>query len=131
LKLLLDTHVWLWSVERADRLPQPVRREIGSQRNEIYLSPVSIWEAYSVVQRGRIRLDTSFSEWLTHVLSQAPLREAPFNFAVAREITRIRLPHGDPGDVFLVATASVFDLTLVTADEQLLGLKWLKTMPCL
>jgi predicted nucleic acid-binding protein len=56
------------------------------------------------------------------------MREAPFNFAVAAEASRIQLPQMDLGDVFLVATATVFDLTLVTADAQLLGCAWLKTL---
>jgi len=56
------------------------------------------------------------------------MREAPFNFAVAAEASRIQLPQMDLGDVFLAATANVFDLTLVTADAQLLDCAWLKTL---
>ena len=48
--------------------------------------------------------------------------------AVAAETTRIQLPQADLGDVFLAATASVFDLTLVTADSQLTSCSWLKTL---
>jgi len=62
------------------------------------------------------------------VFEQMPLREAPFNFAVAAETTRIQLPQADLGDVFLAATASVFDLTLVTADSRLTSCSWLKTL---
>jgi hypothetical protein len=55
--------------------------------------------------------------------------EAPFNFAVATEAALIQLPQSDLGDLFLAATSSVFGLTLVTADLQLLQCAWLKTLP--
>jgi PIN domain nuclease of toxin-antitoxin system len=48
------------------------------------------------------------------------MREAPVTYQVAQETARVQLPHRDPADRFLVATARVFDLTLVTADEHLL-----------
>ena len=56
--------------------------------------------------------------WLRNALESIPLREASVNFEVAREVGRTRLAHRDPADYFLVA-ARVFELTLVTADEQL------------
>jgi predicted nucleic acid-binding protein len=62
-------------------------------------------------------------------MAQVPLREAPFTFAVARDASRIELPQSDLGDIFLAATALVFDLTLVTADSQLLACSWLRTLP--
>jgi PIN domain nuclease of toxin-antitoxin system len=61
-------------------------------------------------------------------MADRPLREAPLTFEVGQEAASIRLPQSDPGDVFLAATARVFDLTLVTADPQLLACSWLKTL---
>jgi PIN domain nuclease of toxin-antitoxin system len=49
------------------------------------------------------------------------MREAQIDYRVAQETARVQLPHRDPADRFLVATARVFDLTLVTADETLLA----------
>jgi PIN domain nuclease of toxin-antitoxin system len=48
------------------------------------------------------------------------MREAAVTYQVAEETARVSLPHRDPADRFLVATARVFDLTLVTADRQLI-----------
>jgi PIN domain nuclease of toxin-antitoxin system len=127
-KLLLDTHIWIWASQRPEKLSSSVRRALQSSANELYLSPVSIWEAYHLTQRGRLRMRQAFPQWLDAILTQAPLREAPFNFAVAAEATRIHLPQSDLGDVFLAATASVLDFTLVTADSQLLACSWLKTL---
>ncbi len=128
MKLLLDTHIWIWALESPEKLDRQVRRHLASARNELYLSPVSIWEAHHLVRGKRVRIKASFPEWLDSVLARVPLQEAPFNFSVAAEAARIDLPQGDPGDVFLAATASVFDLTLVTADRQLIRCASLKTM---
>ncbi len=105
-----------------------MRTQLGKNGNELFLSPVSIWEAYHLVRGKRVRIKRHFPEWLEAVLDRVPLREAPFNFAVAAAAARIELPQGDPGDVFLAATASLFDLTLVTADQQLIECAWLKTL---
>jgi len=128
MKLLLDTNVWIWAVHSPEKLSRTVARELSNARNELYLSPVSIWEAHHLERRKRLRIRQTFSQWLKDVMAQAPLREAPFNFAVAAAASQIELPQSDVGDVFLAATASVFDLTLVTTDEQLLDCSWLKTL---
>ncbi len=128
MKLLLDTHIWIWALQSPEKLSAPVRRQLGNARNELYLSPVSIWEARLLQRRGRLRLKQSFREWLDDVFIQAPLREAPFNFQVAAEAAGIELPQSDLGDVFLAATASVFDLVLVTSDLQMIACSWLKTL---
>ena len=94
----------------------------------MYLSPVSIWEARQLKRRKRLRATPDFSRWLDRALSHAPFREAPFTFAVATTASQIQLPEPDPGDVFLAATALTLDLTLVTADAQLLECSWLETL---
>ena len=57
------------------------------------------------------------------MLRSTPLREAPLNHEVAIQSRSLDLPHQDPADPFLAATAIVYDLTLVTADDRLLGSK--------
>jgi len=59
--------------------------------------------------------------WVRSMLRSTPLREAPLNHEVAIQSRSLNLPHQDPADRFLAATAIVYDLTLVTADERLLG----------
>jgi PIN domain nuclease of toxin-antitoxin system len=129
MKLLLDTHIWIWALHSPEKLGRKIQRELQKTSNELYLSPVSIWEAHHLVQRKRVRIKQGFPQWLDDVMAKVPLREAPFTFAVAAGASRIELPQSDLGDVFLAATASVYDLTLVTADSQLLDCNWLKTLP--
>ena len=128
MKLLLDTHIWLRAVNWPEKLSRAVRRQLGNTRNELYLSPASIWEAHQLVRKGKLRANPDFPGWLEGALSGVPVKEASFNFAVATEVSRISLPQSDIGDLFLAATASVFDLTLVTADRQLIECSWLKTL---
>jgi len=128
-KLLLDTHIWIWALDETKKLGRVARREIESPKNDVFLSPVSIWEAHNLERRGRLRAKPSFPEWIDRVFLQTPLQEAPFNFAVATTASRLELPQSDLGDILLAATALTFDLTLVTADAQLLDCAWLKTMP--
>src|SRR5438477_4720893 len=120
MKLLLDTHIWIWAVHRPEKLSRSVVRELRKANNELFLSPVSVWEAHHLEQRNRLRLNQAFSLWVDEVLARVPLKEAPFTFAVAAAASQIKLPQSDLGDIFLAATASVFDLTLVTTDSQLL-----------
>jgi PIN domain nuclease of toxin-antitoxin system len=127
-KLLLDTHIWIWALQDPQKLGAAARRQLEDSKNELFLSPVSIWEARHLVRRKRLKIKQSFSEWLELVFTRVPLKEAPFNFSVAAEASGIELSEADPGDVFLAATAAVFGLTLVTADSQLLECSWLKTL---
>jgi PIN domain nuclease of toxin-antitoxin system len=129
MKLLLDTHIWIWALHSPEKLGRRVRRELGRTSNELYLSPVSIWEAHHMVRRKRLRVRNGFAPWLKDVMARVPLREAPFTFAVAADASGIELPQSDLGDIFLAATASALDLTLVTSDAQLLACSWLKTLP--
>ena len=129
MKLLLDTHIWLCALGHPGRLDREILRLLDHPGNELLLSPISIWEAGQLARDGRIRVRPTFPQWLDMVLLRIRVQEAPLNFAVAAEAARITLPQNDLGDRFLAATASVFNLTLVTEDPQLLACKWLKTLP--
>ena len=128
MRLLLDTHIWLWSLLEPEKLSRRVSRALESQTNELWLSPVSTWEFFVLARRKRIVLDADPEEWLRKATAAAPLREATFTHQVAVESGRLELPHKDPADHFIVATAKVFDLTLVTADEAILKSRAVRTL---
>jgi len=120
MKLLLDTHIWLWSILTPERLSPRVRRAFLNSDNELWLSPVSTWELTVLCAKGRVVLNEDVAEWAAKAMAAAPLREAPLTHEIALETTRLRLPHRDPADHFLGATARVLGLTLVTADKNLI-----------
>jgi len=120
MKLLLDTHIWLWSLGEPHRLSKRVAKELDDRQNELWLSPISIWEAFLLFRKKRIQISTDFATWLANSLSELPVVEAPLTFEVARTLPTVALPHEDPADLFLAATAKAFGLTLLTADRNLI-----------
>lgn len=126
MKLLLDTHIWIWSLARPKQLSQRVYRELNDQNNELWLSPVSTWEALLLNSKGRIHLQDNVRDWITRATMH--LREAPLTHEIVVVAQELPLPHQDPADRFLAATAEVLGLTLVTADHRLLGLGTIATL---
>jgi PIN domain nuclease of toxin-antitoxin system len=120
MKLLLDTHIWLWSLGEPQRLSSRVAKELDNRQNELWLSPISIWEALLLSRKKRVQIATDFTTWLATSLSVLPVVEAPLTFEVARMLPTLGMPHDDPADLFLAATAKAFEITLVTADRNLL-----------
>jgi len=125
LKFLLDTHIWLWGMLEPNRIGPKTLLELRNSANEIWLSPISIWEALLLNAKGKIHLSLDLVEWLAE--STAGTCEAPLTHEIALVAQQLPL-HGDPADRFLAATAKVLDLTLVTADERLLGLGNIRTL---
>jgi PIN domain nuclease of toxin-antitoxin system len=126
LRLLLDTHIWLWSLQSPHRLGNRVQRELENPLNEIWLSPVSTWEALMLQDKKRIVLPSNLAIWVKS--ATAPFREASLSHEIAWASRDMLLPHQDPADRFLVATAKVLNLTLITADKTLLELSEISTL---
>ena len=120
MKLLLDTHIWLWALLEPERLTPAVRAALESPENELWLSPISVWEAVVLAERGRLALNAAPAEWVQEMVRAIPRREAPLTHDIAVASRQLSLPHQDPADRFIAATAQVMGLTLVTADERLL-----------
>ena len=127
--LLLDTHIWIWGLLEPDRLSPEVHRVLSGDGVELRLSSVSIWEALILAERGRVTLEPNPQSWLQEAMSIMPIRETPVTFEVALASRAIALPHQDPADRFIAASAKVFDLTLVTADSRLLQCPDIDVLP--
>lgn len=126
MRLLLDTHIWLWSLQEIGRLGVGVRHAMRNPENELWLSPISPWEALILHEKGRIHLVGDLDDWVAE--STAPFLEAPLTNEIVKLSRMLPLPQRDPADRFLAATAKVLDLTLVTADANLLGLGEIATL---
>jgi PIN domain nuclease of toxin-antitoxin system len=119
-RLLLDTHIWVWSHLAPERLAPKVAAALVNPATEVWLSPISVWEFLLLVERRRIVLEVEPEEWLDSAWAAAAVHEAPLNREVARRSRLVQLAHEDPADRFLAATAQVYDLALVTDDARLL-----------
>lgn len=128
MKLLLDTHIWIWSYLEPHKVSSEVTRELANPVNDRFLSSVSVWEMVILLERKRIRLDRDFGVWFKNLSEELKLIEIPITWEVAHELRYTILSHRDPADRFLVATAKVHDLTLVTADERLMQIRGLKVL---
>jgi len=126
LRVLLDTHIWLWSLYEPEKIGKALRGELNNPLNERWLSPISTWEALILQDKGRIELEENRALWVAEATSH--FHQAPFTHEVVLVAQQINLPQRDPADRFLAATAKVFGLTLATADTQLLGLGDIATL---
>jgi PIN domain nuclease of toxin-antitoxin system len=126
LKLLLDTHIWIWSVAKPKRLSRRVQHELEDRDNELWLSPVSTWEVLLLHVKGRIQVQGNAREWVAR--ATAFMREAPLTHEIVSAAQELHLLHQDPADRFLASTAAVLGLTLVTAGPRLMGLGNIATL---
>lgn len=119
-RLLLDTHIWIWALSDRDQLVPDVRDCLEDVENELWLSPISIWETLLLAERGRIDLGTADASGIDDMLAVLPVRDAPLTRQVATASRVLRIETQDPADRFIAASARVHGLTLVTADSRLL-----------
>jgi PIN domain nuclease of toxin-antitoxin system len=128
MRLLLDTHIWIWSYLEPHKISSEVARELTNPENDRFLSAVSVWEAIVLLERKRIQFRRDFGEWFRDSKDELDLNEVPVSWEVAHELRFTMLGYRDPADRFLVATAKVYDLTLVTADERLLRIPGIQVL---
>jgi len=125
---LLDTHVWLWSLLEPERLRKKTRALLTASGSTLWLSPISVWETTLLAERGTLELDTDTRHWIQDAIAASGIGEAPLNHEVVLQSRELKLKHDDLADRFLAATASVYQFTLVTADERLLRAKGYDTI---
>jgi PIN domain nuclease of toxin-antitoxin system len=122
--LLLDTHVWIWSVEGDTRRVGRRTRQLLAKAeadDAIRVSPLSVFEVAALHTAGRLRLGVPRERWIDHALAAGGVRLAPFSAGIATDagaITRDAL--ADPIDRLLVASARQLDATLLTSDRRIL-----------
>ena len=129
MKLLLDTPIWLWSLLEPEHLSQNVLQAFRSPETELYISPITIWELTILVQKERVVLNSFVGEWVAEAQARVPIAEAPVTIGVALEADQVGLPHRDPADRLIVATARAYKLTLVTADNRILNAQACELLP--
>jgi PIN domain nuclease of toxin-antitoxin system len=117
MKLLLDTHIFLWFISADPRLPVAWKEAISNADNEVSLSVVSLWEAIVKYQLGQLPLPESPALYLPlqrerHLINSLLLDER----SVAR-LDELAPLHRDPFDRMLICQALAHDLVLATADE--------------
>lgn len=129
MRLLLDTHVWLWRLLAPERLSGEAEAAIADRDNELFLSPISTWETLVLARKGRLSLVPSPAEWVLEALRRSTLAAVPVTHEIALRTARLEgLDSKDPADRFLVATALEHRLTLVTADRAIQAFRTVTTL---
>lgn len=121
MRLLLDTHVFLWFISGDERLPVVWQEKIRQLENEVYLSVVSVWEAIVKHKLGKLPLPKPPERYLPaqrerHLIASLPLTESS-----VVQLTRLPNLHRDPFDRMLVCQAIEHELTIMTVDEAMQG----------
>lgn len=123
--LLLDTHVWIWTVEGVrGRLSAAMvaETELGRETGRLLVSAISLWEVAMLESRGRITLGLPIARWIRTALHRSGVRLVPLGQEIAVDSTRLPgSPHADPADRILMASARVAGARLVTCDARILG----------
>lgn len=121
MRLLLDTHVWIWTQEKPDEMGEETRYMILDGENEILVSSVSTLEIARMVSIGSIVLARELRHWAREGLLALEGKSLVVDHEVAAESYQLPEPfHKDPADRMLVATARLQGCTLLTADRLIL-----------
>jgi PIN domain nuclease of toxin-antitoxin system len=116
---LLDTHAWIWWVDRDPRLgPRVLEALDGLPRDRRpLLSDVSLWEVATLVERGRLELDLPLRDWLDAAAHPHSVRLVPISARIAEEVAALPAAfHRDPADRVIVSTSRVLGVPLLTQD---------------
>lgn len=119
MRLLLDTHLLVWSYAYPAKLSDAARSQIADPDNDLFFSTASLWELaikHSLGRRGGITID---AEVLHRELLEHDYTELPINSAHALAVQDLPPIHKDPFDRLLVAQANVEGFILLTADAAL------------
>ncbi|SRR5579883_504353 len=131
MKLLLDTHVWIWLMNGNSELSKASIKTIN-QADELYIAAISLWELGMLESKKRIILDMPALEWINYSLDISDITIKPLTASIA--IDSCHLPgsfHEDPADRMIVATTRVENLTLLTRDTRILNYAKQKHVSCL
>ncbi|HEX4420234.1 MAG TPA: type II toxin-antitoxin system VapC family toxin [Kofleriaceae bacterium] len=116
MKLLLDTHVFIWMHGDPDRLSSRARKLLVDADSELHLSVVAAWELGIKLARERLTLPEPLEDYVTSRAQRARMSILAIELVHVLEATALPPHHGDPFDRMLVAQARAEGLTLLTAD---------------
>jgi PIN domain nuclease of toxin-antitoxin system len=114
MRVLLDTHTFIWAITDERRLSPRARSLIAS--SELWWSVVSLWEAIQKAQVGKLSLPLPAGPMLTGELSSNHVRLLPVSLSHVLRVEELPLHHRDPFDRLLIAQSIEEKWPIVTAD---------------
>lgn len=119
MKLLLDTHIFLWYVSKDKRLPVALKDAIRNLENQVFLSVVSLWEAIVKYQLDKLPLPHPPEAYLPQQRKKHQIASLDLDEASVSHLTNLPRIHRDPFDRILICQALEHGLILVTVDKQI------------
>ena len=119
MRVLLDTHVFLWWIDDDRRLSQTARDVIAEGQNDILFSAVCGWEIAIKASLGRIEAPADFARFLTGQITKNDFRVQVIELAHTLQVRELPHHHRDAFDRLLIATCQVEKIPLLTSDSQL------------
>lgn len=117
MRLLLDTHTFLWWSEDSPQLPRHFRGAISEPTNEVFISAVTVWEIAIKRRTGRL----VFSGRVTEAIERLRFQRLPIAISHAEAVEQLPLLHRDPFDRMLVAQAQAEGMILLTVDAKIIA----------
>lgn len=119
MKLLLDTHIFLWFITADARLSKLFRDAIQNPNNEVFLSVVSLWEITVKYKLGKLPLPQSPDAYIPAQRRKHQIKSLPLHETSVKELVNLPALHRDPFDRILICQALASNLTIVTVDSQI------------
>ena len=127
MKLVLDTHVWVFYVTGMyEKLSKPAHTAL-TQAEALHVSTISCWEVALLVKRGRLGID-NVGQWLQDALQFPRIRLINLSPQILTRSVFLENFHADPADRMIVATSEIESIPLVSADQKIRQLKAIETI---
>ena len=117
MRLLLDSHAFLWFCEGSPDLSKPAREAIEEPTNEKWISHASAWEIAIKLSIGKLKLDAAYSDLFPKSVEQNGFQMVASAFAHYEQLQQLPPIHGDPFDRLIISQALVEGFTIVTCDQ--------------
>ncbi|MEZ4526881.1 MAG: type II toxin-antitoxin system VapC family toxin [Desulfobacterales bacterium] len=117
MKLLLDTHIFLWYISKDSRLPNAMLEAIRNPDNEVFLSVVSVWETIIKYQIGKLRLPQNPETYLPIQRKRHSISSLVLDESTVCHLSKLPSIHRDPFDRILICQAIEHGLTIATVDN--------------
>lgn len=119
MKLLLDTHTFLWWNTDDPQLSWRAREMISDGRNEIFLSAASVWEISIKTAKGKLVLPEPPAQYISNRISLYQLHPLPVQIHHAVQVYNLPMHHADPFDRLLVAQSQIESMPLISVDADI------------
>jgi PIN domain nuclease of toxin-antitoxin system len=116
MRILLDTHIFLWFISGDTQLSTDVRDAIRDPDNEVYLSAISVWEAIVKYQLGKLPLPEHPETYLPKQRDLHQIASLDLNESSVLQLAKLPPLHRDPFDRMLICQALQNGLTIATVD---------------